>query len=233
MLACSDSSSTALDGSVCVSTDASLDGAIPDGGIVYPAMNRPHPPEQACTQAELANYAQCQANKDTDLCKAFAVGGASATCGACLESQASDATWGVLVFNQQAGSFNIEGCVDLELNQVAQECNQGAPNVPKACSCGEALHLSYECQEQANAQLCNTCTDSDSSALCASFDLAGLCASQDQAVMDPNGFCAALFSDAAPQGALDCFPDAAIVDPAAQELQWLETVGAIFCNAPP
>ena len=216
-VACS-STSTTLDASTCLSDDSGYDA---DASPIITQMNPPHPPEHACTSGQLSDYAQCQGAKDETLCKQFESGGAGTACGACMESQASDPTWGVIVFNAQAGSFNVEGCVDLVLGEVGDAENP---------TCGELLHESYECQNENNATLCNTCSD-DASSECEQIVLTTACAAQNNAVLDPAGRCAALFSDAAQSPALACFPSLDDGDAAQQqEIAWLVRVGAIFCG---
>jgi len=226
-IGCTDTTD-ALDGGACVTGDASLDVDPTDSGLLFTAMRPPHAPNPtACTKAQLDDYVQCQANKNTDKCVEFKAGQSGAACSACIESLTTDPTWGVLVFGNQTASFNIEGCVDLALGQVPLECFSDA-SPPPACSCGQQLHASYECQEQANAQYCNTCLDQDSSTSCNTLVLAQVCATQDDAVQDASGPCAALF--AADSGAAICFPDLDASDPTTQEASWLEVVGSFFCG---
>jgi len=143
-------------GIACGPVDVTLSGF--DGGS--PETMRPPVGAHvgACSAAQVEDYAQCQGAKNTTLCPQFAPGGASAACGACIESpkQSPDgapSTWGILVFNASTGtaSFNIEGCVDEALGQVQNENVQGGTG-----SCGDLLHDSYGCQEAA----CSSCTGS-------------------------------------------------------------------------
>jgi hypothetical protein len=220
-LGCS-TTADALDGGLCEPAEASIDAGPDANQFIITQMNPPHAPMNACTSQELSDYALCQAQKQGDSCKQFNPGGSSASCGACLESQESDPTWGIIVFNGQAGSFNIPGCVDLELGQVAQEVPDGG-----VATCGQALEKSYECQDQANAQYCNACLDAPTTTACQQAVLGQVCNVFDDQV---TSLCASLFSAAADAGVLACFPDATDTDPLHQEQQWLMTVGAIFCD---
>ncbi len=214
LVACS-STATTLDGG-CLVADAGYEAG-DAGGVIYSPMNPPHQPEHACTTQQLSDYAQCQAMKNTSLCAQFQAGGTSTACSACIESQASDPTWGVIVINAQTGGFNVEGCVDLALGRPAS-----------GDSCGDLLHRSYECQNQENAALCNACVGD--AAACEQTVLVTACAADNDAVLNPSGPCAPLFSDAAPSAALACYPNPAITDPQTQEADWLTRVGAIFCG---
>ena len=218
--ACSSTTSSAIDGG-CLVTDGGYEAG--DAGFLLTPMNPPHQPEHACTTQQLSDYAQCQGAKNQSLCKQFEAGGSSTACSACMESKASDATWGVVVFDQQAASFNVEGCVDLALGQTATEKANGG-----AGSCGDLLHASYECQNEADAALCNACAGDASD--CQQTVLVTACADQNSAVLDASGPCASLFSDAAPAAALACFPSTSITDPELQEVDWLMRVGAVFCG---
>ena len=115
--------------------------------LAVAAMHTPRAPHAGkCTTQQIDDYAQCQGAKATALCPQFAPGGASADCGACIESQHGDPVWGVIVFDKSTATFNVEGCVDDALGDVALQGTEEG-------SCGDFLHDAYGCQEAA----CSAC----------------------------------------------------------------------------
>jgi len=159
-------------------------------------MQATHPPHQnACTKTQIADYAQCQGAKVTDKCTQFKTGGASAACGACIETQHDSPPWGVLVFRGSTAFLNVEGCVDVALGTTA---------------CGEDLHELYQCEEI----VCSGCTGNDfvRASSSSTEDLQGFCKSFSDAVSNPSGDCAAINGDAMPPDVQSCFPDTHITD---------------------
>ncbi len=185
-------------------------------------MGTPHAPHlNQCTLQQIADYAQCQGAKDTTKCPQFGAGKPSAACGTCIESQhngpdGGTGTWGVIVFNGSSGSFNIAGCVDDALGQVAAE----------PTSCGQALYASYTCQEAA----CSACVGSDYTDCDNAILLSG-CAGEEATVNNPSGPCTSLFSDALAGDLASCFPDSTLAsDATKQEVDWLTRIITYMCG---
>lgn len=194
------------------------DASVPDGNFgVISATNPPH--QNACTQAQTADYAQCQGAKNTSLCTQFKAGGPSAACGACIETQhdapdGGTSTWGVIVFSGATAFFNVEGCVNDALGQT-----------DPATSCGQKLFELYTCQ----AAACSTCTGSDFSS-CELQVLHGVCATENDAAFSPTGPCGALVGDVVPADVFNCFPDTSITDSTSQEVDWLTRMVGYMCG---
>lgn len=207
------------------------DVSVPDAGVCGPVdvsgyqpqpLVPPNPPHQnKCTSQQVSDYAQCQGAKQTSLCQQFADGQSGQTCRQCIETQSTDPRWGVIVFAGSNGTFNIEGCVDDALDQVAQEKASGG-----AGSCGDLLFASYGCQEAA----CGACQGSDFDA-CVASALAGSCKSYDTPVESSTGACSALFGDAAPADSNACFPDTTITDSTQQQVDWLTRIVGYMCGS--
>ncbi len=167
------------------------------------------------TDTQAADYAACQGG-DTSKCGQFGLGMPAAACGACIETQASDATWGVVVFSGSAGFLNSEGCVDDALDQVAIE----------PASCGQLLFASYSCQEAA----CGLCVGT-AQTTCVNASLVGGCVSFDQEVESDTGPCGALLGDAAPMDAASCFPNPSISDANAQRADFITRLAKYMCGS--
>jgi hypothetical protein len=208
--------------------DTSVDGP---GGVCGPidvtgyqptTLVPPNPPHQnKCTSQETSDYAQCQAAKDTALCKQFADGQSGQACRQCIETQSTDPRWGVIVFfGTTSGTINVEGCVDDALAQTSKEKAGGGTG-----SCGDLLHASYGCQDQA----CAACSGDDA-VTCIGEAVSGGCKSYDQAVESQTGPCSALLSDAAPPAAAACFADETITDPTQREADWLTRIVGYMCG---
>lgn len=213
--------SSVVDGGVDGAADVTFDGplacaadaGIPDGGIE--TINPTHAPHQsACTPQQIADYAQCQGAKQTDLCTQFNAGQPAEACGKCIETPFTAAEWGALVFKGSTAFFNVEGCVNVALGQ------NGQPD-----SCGQALHDLYRCEEI----VCSACTGNDF-ALCELETVTDACASYDQTVFSPTGTCSVLTGDAAPPDAQNCFPDTSIKDPTQQEIDWITRIVGYLCG---
>jgi len=191
-------------------------------------MHPPNPPHQnQCTPSQVADYAKCNACQNDSKCAEFTSGQPGAACAACIESQSSQATWGVIVFNGSSGNVNIPGCVDIALGQVAQEPS----------SCGQLLFASYGCQNAA----CGGCTgnDFDSCDLLALSGavgpiLASTCKSYDNQVQAAGGPCDSLVTaDVLSSDVANCFPDTSIVNnPVLQEADWLTRIACFMCGPP-
>lgn len=207
------------------STDAALDSDAPtcppvdDAGVFVPTpMHTPKPAHQnLCTVGQVSqavDYADCQGG-NTDKCNQFRPGQASAACGACIESQITDPTWGIIVFDGTKATFNIEGCVDDALGQVGLEPN----------SCGELLHDSYGCQDFA----CGTCSDNEAFVVCDNLAVAGVCKPYDDKVQSMTGPCGAIVGDVTLTGDVAaCFPDP--TKTADQEKDWLTRIVTFICG---
>jgi hypothetical protein len=226
-------SSSPSDAGLDAETDAALACGPIDASVFVPdTMPPPHPPHLGkCTPQQVSDYAQCQGAKVTDLCGQFKPGQPAADCGACIETQHDAPEWGVVVFSGSTALFNIEGCVDDALGQVALEVPIDAG--PTGGSCGDRLHWSYACQEAA----CNTCTGGDftrcdSEVLSAGDDASppGLCKPYDDLVSDPSSPCAPLFATPPPSDVANCFPDASITDAGPQLVDWLTRIATYMCG---
>jgi len=225
VLACSSNTPITQEASV-PSPDGSFEDAASDGGLCGPvpvasytpaAMHPPNPPHAgACTDQQSADYAACQGG-DASKCTEFQTGQPAQACGACIETQESAATWGVIVFDGSSGFVNIEGCVDDALGQVGIE----------PASCGQLLFASYGCQQAA----CGLCAGSAEDA-CNEESIAtnGGCATYDQQVESDTSPCAILFGDAAPTDAASCFPDPSITDVNAQRADFITRMAKYMCG---
>jgi hypothetical protein len=226
-------------------TDATIDGPLAcqadaapafdaaagsDAGI--PDLPPTHPPYQgACTSAQIADYAQCQGAKNTDLCTQFKPGGPGEACGKCIETpfdiDGGTTAWGVIVFRGTTAFMNVEGCVNDALGTY---------------DCGNALHKLYQCQDL----VCGGCTGTDFTN-CQSESVAdpSYCAPFANAVDPcenmpadagcvPTGPCTALLGDAGiPCAAQNCFPNTSISDPTSQQVDWLKRIVGYMCGAVP
>jgi len=176
-----------------------------------------HPPFQnACSPAQISDYAQCQGQKMTSLCEQFKPGGPGEACGKCIETAAESPLWGVIVFKGSTASMNVEGCVDDALGTT---------------ECGDALHRLYQCEEI----VCSACTGGDfrSCELQATESPQGFCKGYSDTVLDPTGPCAAINGDAGlPCAVQNCFPNTACTDTTRQQVDWLARIVAYMCGAP-
>jgi MYXO-CTERM domain-containing protein len=102
-----------------------------------------------CSADEIAAFVQaCLApDSTTTTCGNYPTS-ADPACSSCLASSSSDKSWGMLLCDNGCG-VNTAGCVDLFLDQVAQEKNAGGPG-----SCGDVLAASYSCENFS----CGECT---------------------------------------------------------------------------
>ena len=207
--------------------DAAIDapgvcGPVDVTGFQPTALVQPNPPHQnKCTSQQTSDYAQCQAAKVTSLCKQFADGQSGQACRQCIETQSADPRWGVIVFQgTTSGTINVEGCVDDALSQTTKEKGSGG-----AGSCGDLLHASYGCQDEA----CAACSG-DALTTCVDEAVSGGCKSYDQAVQSSTGACSALLGDAAPPAAAACFPDDSITDPTQRGVDWLTRIVGYMCG---
>jgi hypothetical protein len=167
--------------------------------------------QNKCTTQNLSDYVACISGADKTKCTQFGQGQSAATCGACIETQSSDATWGPLVSpDGQTLDFNVPGCLDLVV-----------PNT----SCGKSLDASYGCQDAACSS-CDTTTTPDFST-CVNASLGKQCKSYGDTVTTG---CAAQFGDAAPSDVDSCFPDSTIKDPKAQQNDWILRIATYFCG---
>ena len=153
-------------------SDAGMCGPVDVPTYMPDVMHSPNPPHaNKCTAQQAADYASCEGG-NTANCAEFGAGQSAYTCGQCIESQKTDPTWGVVVFDMAVGTLNTEGCVDDALMQVPYEIADKGHG-----SCGDLLYASYGCQ-QASCNACmgsafDTCTMEATSAQCLTFDQAG------------------------------------------------------------
>lgn len=202
--------------------DAGTCGPVDVSGYQPAPLTPPNPPHQnKCTPQQVGDYAECQGASDTTLCQQFADGQSGQACRQCIETQSTDPRWGVIVFTGSTGSYDIEGCVDDALGQLAQEKASGGTG-----SCGDLLFASYGCQDAA----CDACKGSDFDA-CVNSAIAGVCKAFDAPVESSTGVCGALFGDAASSEAASCFPDTSITDPKQQEVDWLTRIVGYMCGS--
>lgn len=182
-----------------------------------------HPPNPAhagaCTSQQASDYAACQGG-DTSKCTQFGSGQPAQACGACIETQKTDVKWGVVVFENSVGTINVEGCIDDALSQVPYEKSNAGPG-----SCGDLLHASYGCQDQA----CGACTGG-AFTTCDEDTVTGGCSSYDHAVESSTGECKALLGDAAPPAVASCEPDLSIKDPTSQRADFLTRIAKYMCG---
>jgi hypothetical protein len=200
----------------------SVCGPVDVTGFQPTALVPPNAPHQnKCTSQQTSDYAQCQAGKVTALCSQFADGQSGQACRQCVETQATDQRWGVIVFQgTKSGTINVEGCVDDALAQTSKEKENGGTG-----SCGDLLHASYGCQDAA----CAACS-SDELEACTSDAVSSGCKSYDQAVQSSTGPCSALLSDAAPPAIEACFPDDSISDTTQRGVDWLTRIVGYMCG---
>jgi hypothetical protein len=128
-------------------------------------------------------------------------------------SQTTDATWGPLVENGSAFSWNSYGCVDLVLGQTALE--------PK--SCGELVSdldgcLAYSCNCPPLSPDLETCREQSALGVCGTF--------ADATSKSP---CPAPEDDAGAMLAA-CFPDATITDLTARQRDFVTRIATYFCG---
>ena len=167
--------------------------------------------QNKCTTQNLTDYVSCITGADKTKCAQFGMGMAAATCGACIETQATDATWGPLVSpDGKVLSFNVPGCLDL---------------VVKNTQCGKSLDASYGCQDAA-CSACDT-TTSPTFSTCVTSSLKKQCKTYGDTVTTA---CDAQFGDAAPAEISNCFPDNSIADPKAQQSVWIGRIATYFCG---
>ncbi|HSQ64212.1 MAG TPA: hypothetical protein VLM85_13390 [Polyangiaceae bacterium] len=173
-------------------------------GFTPTTQSAPTQMANACTQTQINDFVTaCFGSGTSTTCSAWQSANADAgSCVSCVFTLQSAAAWGALVCTSSGCSLNSPGCLDLELSQVSQEKQAGG-----AGSCGDVLSASYGCQDYA----CGTCTTtggtSSDFSTCVNAALNAECKSYgDKFTTDPA--CASLQGDAAPAGALKCFPQA-------------------------
>ncbi len=182
-----------------------------------------HPPNPAnagkCTMQQAMDYAACEGGQ-TAKCSEFGVGQPAQDCGECIETQYTDKTWGVVVFQNSIGTINREGCVDDALSEVSEEHASGGKG-----SCGDLLYASYGCQDV----VCGTCVGDDLTT-CDETAIETQCEGYDKAVENTSGPCAELFGDAAPPASTSCFPNTSITDLASQQTDYLTRIVQYMCG---
>lgn len=151
-----------------------------------------------CPAADISAFVTaCLADNATQAtCTAWqnAENTSNANCLACVFTEATTASWGPLVCDQQGCKLNVPGCLDLALGQQAQE------NQTSNGSCGDFLSASYGCQDTA----CGSCTTADFST-CVQDAIAAECKTYADAFSNATP-CAVLNGDAAPATLDNCFP---------------------------
>ncbi len=167
--------------------------------------------QKKCTTLNLTDYVSCITKADKTKCAQFTMGMAAAACGSCIETQATDATWGPLVSpDGKSLSFNVPGCLDL---------------VVPATKCGKSLDASYGCQD-ASCSACDTTTTPNFSA-CVTSSLKKQCKTFGDIVTTE---CAKQFGDSAGPDINNCFPDNSIADAAKQQADWIGRIATYFCG---
>lgn len=167
--------------------------------------------QNLCTPTQITDYVACIEQTDKTKCAQFEMGMSGAACSACIETQQTDAKWGPFVSpDGQTLVFNTPGCLDLAV-----------PNT----QCGKALDASYGCQDAA----CGTCdsTTTPTYDSCVNSSLTKQCKTFGDTA---DTACAAQFGDAAPPEVNNCFPDSSIMDPAAQDADFVKRITTYFCG---
>lgn len=192
-----------------------------DASAYNPDMMHPPNPANAgkCTMQQAMDYAACEGGQ-TAKCSEFGVGQPAQDCGECIETQYTDKTWGVVVFQNSIGTINREGCVDDALSEVSEEHASGGKG-----SCGDLLYASYGCQDV----VCGTCVGDDLTT-CDETAIETQCEGYDKAVENTSGPCAELFGDAAPPASTSCFPNTSITDLASQQTDYLTRIVQYMCG---
>ncbi len=209
------------DAAIDVDIDASC-GPVDVSGFQPTTMMPPNAPHaNKCSTQQVSDYAQCQGAKQTSLCQQFADGQPGQTCRMCIETQTTDAKWGVIVFEGSGnGVFNIEGCVDDALAETTLEKANGG-----AGSCGDLLHASFDCQDAA----CLACK-ADDYGTCTDSARLGVCKAYDTNVESTTGPCAPILGDAEPSNVKNCYPNPSISDPTQAEVDWLNRMVGYMCG---
>jgi hypothetical protein len=220
----SDAPTDAPDALSCGPADAS--SFSPDAGG---AMKPPKPAHaNVCTSTQITDYANCQGQQDPNSCNSFQSdigppGVANTACGQCIESQASDPSWGVIIFDNtmMSSNVNIGGCVD---DAIGQSVVDGGP-----VTCGQLLYQSYGCQ---NA-VCSGCAADDFNA-CDILAVEGICAPYD-ALVEHGGPCSQLTGDEIGGDVTNCFPNptccnSASPTPEQVEADWLTRIITFMCG---
>jgi len=173
-------------------------------GYTPTTQSKPTVMKGACTAQQITDFGTaCFGTSATQTtCNNWQTANADAgSCVSCVFTLQSAAAWGALVCTSTSCSLNSPGCLDIELNQIAQEKQAGGTG-----SCGDILSDSYGCQDYA----CGTCSTTGSPSdfsTCTTAALNAECKSYgDKFSTDPA--CASLQGDAAPAGAMNCFPQA-------------------------
>jgi len=161
-------------------------------------MSPPLSQPGACSANDISTFvAACVSTSATQLtCNQWQTQQADAGTGCldCVFTLQSAAQWGVLICTSVMCSFNVPGCIDLELGQVGNEKSSGG-----AGSCGDLVNADYGCVDYA----CSTCsaagnpgsTDFD---VCSQSAEAGECWAYHSPTTSTTGPCAALAGDASP-----------------------------------
>ena len=174
-------------------------------GYTPTTQSAPTQMANACTQQQITDFSTaCFGTSATQTtCNAWQTANADAgSCVTCVFTLQSAAAWGALVCTSTSCSLNSPGCLDLELSQVSKEKQAGGTG-----SCGDILSDSYGCQDYACGTCSNTGGTTSDFSTCVNAALNAECKSYgDKFSTDPA--CAALQGDAAPAGAMNCFPQA-------------------------
>ncbi len=164
-----------------------------------------------CTTLNISDYVLCLEGTDKTKCAQFNLGQPAEKCGNCVETNQTDPTWGPFVSpDAMTLAYNTAGCLDLA--------------VPTA-QCGKALDASYGCQDAA----CSTCDTMSSPTYdtCVTSSLKKTCKTWGDGA---DMACVTQFGDAAPAEASNCFPDASITNPQAQDADLVKRIVTYFCG---
>ncbi len=159
-------------------------------------QSKPLVAANACPSTDLAAFvvACFDPSATAASCQAWqqAENTANAACLGCLFTQVSAAAWGPLVCDTSQCSLDVGGCVDVALDQVAQEKSSGGPG-----SCGDLYSDEYGCVGFA----CGQCSSTSDASQCESSATANECKTYADATTATNGPCGGLDAGATP-----CFP---------------------------
>jgi hypothetical protein len=202
--------------------EAGVDACGPlDASGFQPAAMMPAsaPHAGACSAQQASDFAKCLGGGDAALCQQFQQGMPGQACGECVETPATAAHWGVVVTSGSSNVFNVEGCIDAALGELALEKGSGGSG-----SCGDLLYAFYGCE----AAACAACVGS-SRDMCVG-QAGSACSTYDAPVESSSGPCAPLLSADA-SVAPSCTPNAAITDPQAQVVDWIQRMVTFMCGS--
>ena len=158
-------------------------------GYTPETMNPPIGPDAgACTDNDISGFVTNCADPSTSSQTACTTWESTATpgCSACIYTQSTASQWGPVVCAPMATtcSYNIGGCLDIQLGEVSEELGSGGTG-----SCGDLLTADYGCQQYA-CGTCNTMTTDFTN--CATSAVSNECASYANPIQSLTGPCSAI-----------------------------------------